>query len=120
MPHWVGQSGRLKSSVAAAMMAHFGELRTKDDLPARWEVTEYILEKGCFLAKDVPLVIDDLNPEHTRIRKDDLERRFSRIAGNVGNLTGRRRMGAPRPSTSCSGSSWFATASRLPRPRCST
>jgi hypothetical protein len=94
MPHWVGQSGRLKSSIAAAMLAHFGPFRTKDDLPARWEFTENIMEKGCFLAKDVPFVIDDLNPEHTRIRKDDLERRFSRIAGNVGNLTGRRRMGA--------------------------
>jgi hypothetical protein len=67
-------------------------LRTKEDLPARWEFTDNILEKVTFLAKDVLVVFDDLNPETSKARKDDLERRFSRLAGDVGNLTGRRRM----------------------------
>jgi hypothetical protein len=94
MPHWVGGSGKLKSSLAAAILAHHGDFRTKEDLPGRWEFTDNILEKGSFLAKDVLFVIDDLNPESTRIRKEELERRFSRIAASVGNLTGRRRMGS--------------------------
>ena len=92
MPHGVGPTGQLKSTLTAALLAHFGQFRTKEDLLARWEFTDNILEKVAFLAKDVLLVIDDLNPETTRARKDDLERRFSRVAGNVGNLTGRRRM----------------------------
>jgi hypothetical protein len=92
MPHAVGQTGQLKSTVAAAILAHFGPFRTKEDLPARWEFTDNILEKVAFLAKDVLVIFDDLNPETTRARKDDLERRFSRLAGSVGNLTGRRRM----------------------------
>jgi hypothetical protein len=74
------------------MLAHFGPFRTKEDIPARWEFTDNILEKIAFLAKDVVVVFDDLNTETTRARKDDLEERFSRLAGSVGNLTGRRRM----------------------------
>jgi hypothetical protein len=92
MPHAVGPTGQLKSTLAAAILAHFGLFRTKEDLPARWEFTDNILEKVAFLAKGVLVVFDDLNPETTRARKDDLERRFSRLAGSVGNLTGRRRM----------------------------
>src|SRR5207249_4230070 len=59
----------------------------------RWEFTDNILEKTTFLAKDVLLVVDDLNPESTKVRREELERRFSRISASVGNLTGRRRMG---------------------------
>jgi hypothetical protein len=92
LAHFVGPTGSLKSTIAAASEAHFGRFRTKDDLPARFEFTDNIIEKGTFLAKDTLYMIDDLNPEHTRIRKDELERRFSRLASNVGNLTGRRRM----------------------------
>jgi hypothetical protein len=94
LPHWVGGTGQLKSTLAAAELAHFGHFRTKEDLPARWEFTDNILEKGAFLAKDVLFVIDDLNPEHTRVRKEDLEQRFSRLVGDIGNNTGRRRMGS--------------------------
>lgn len=93
MPHWVGGTGKLKSSLAAAIIAHHGEFRSKEDLPGRWEFTDNILEKTSFLAKDVVFVIDDLNPETTRVRKEELERRFSRLAASVGNVTGRRRMG---------------------------
>jgi hypothetical protein len=39
-------------------------------------------------------VIDDFNPETTRTRKEELEQRFSRIASDVGNQTGRRRIWA--------------------------
>ena len=60
---------------------------TPEDLPARWEFTDNILEKTAFLAKDVILVVDDLNPESSRVRKEELERRFSRIAASVGNST---------------------------------
>src|SRR5207249_11678811 len=93
LPHFVGGTGKLKSSFAAALLAHHGEFRTKEDLPARWEFTDNILEKTTFLAKDVLLVVDDLNPESTKVRREELERRFSRISASVGNLTGRRRMG---------------------------
>lgn len=43
--HWLGPTGERKSSLAAAMLAHFDTFRTKDDLPARWEFTDNILER---------------------------------------------------------------------------
>jgi hypothetical protein len=89
---WHGESGTFKSTVAAIVSAHHGTFQTKDDLVGRFEFTDNSLEKFMFLCKDVVSVVDDLNPEHVRLRKEDLERRFSRLVGNVGNLTGRRRL----------------------------
>jgi hypothetical protein len=91
MPHLVGESGSLKSSVVAAMLGHYGRFAAKEDLPARWAFTGTILEKTAFLAKDVVLVIDDLNPEAVRKGRDELESNFSRIIGAVGDATGKRR-----------------------------
>jgi hypothetical protein len=91
LPHIVGPSGSFKSTLASAMLAHFGRFASKEDLSARWAFTATILEKDMFLAKDVPLVIDDLNPEAVRGNKEDLEAKFSRIIGAVGDKTGRRR-----------------------------
>jgi hypothetical protein len=91
MPHFVGQSGAFKSSITAAALAHYGRFRTKEDHPGRWAFTDTILEKACFLAKDVLFVIDDLNPENTKSSREELEKKFSRIVGTVGDQTGRRR-----------------------------
>ena len=91
MEHWVGESGAFKSTLAAAILGHYGNFRAKEDLPARWAFTDTILEKVTFLSKDVLLVIDDLNPESVKARREELEKRFSRIIGAVGDMTGRRR-----------------------------
>ena len=89
--HVEGPSGSFKSSFCAAGLAHFGKFASKEDLPARWAFTGTILEKLTFLAKDVPLVIDDLNPEHNFRLRQALEENFSRIIGAVGDQTGKKR-----------------------------
>ena len=92
VPYVVGPSGVFKSSHIACLLAHHGHFRSKDDLPAHWESTDNALEKGSFIAKDVLYVIDDLNPETIKNRREDYEKRFSRIIRSVGNVTGRRRL----------------------------
>ena len=91
MEHWVGDSGAFKSTLAAAILGHYGSFSSKEDLPARWGFTDTIIEKTTFLAKDVLLVVDDLNPEAVRASREELAKRFSRIIGAIGDRTGRRR-----------------------------
>ena len=91
MFHCEADTGSFKSSVSACMLAHFGDFRKKEDLPANWDFTETILEKTAFVAKDVILVVDDFKPESAQRRIEERTQTFSRLVGAIGDVTGRRR-----------------------------
>jgi hypothetical protein len=90
----VGDTGSLKTTYAALLLSHFGDFPGRTELPAHFEDTENAVEKLAFLAKDALLVVDDLAPEQHHGRMQEIMKRLSRLARDVGNATGRRRMRA--------------------------
>ena len=57
----VGPTGSYKSTLAALFLSHFGDF-CSTDLPAGWASTAAGIERLLFLAKDLPLVVDDYAP----------------------------------------------------------
>ena len=57
-----GQSGSLKSTLAALFLCHYGAFE-RTQLPESWESTANALEERAFVLKDMLLVIDDYAPE---------------------------------------------------------
>jgi hypothetical protein len=93
-----GVTGSLKSTLAALFLAHFGPF-DRLTLPANWSSTANGLERAAFLAKDVPLVIDDWAPGGLDAR--ELELKAARLLRAQGNAAGRGRLRADlteRPS----------------------
>jgi hypothetical protein len=88
----LGESGALKSSVAAVMLSYYGGPFDKENLPASWLDTDNRLEQKVFYAKDVPIVVDDFCPEKHPGMAQDLERRASRLIRSAGNRQGRGRL----------------------------
>jgi len=86
-----GVTGTLKSTLAALALCHYGQF-TARNLLATWGDTANRLEKICFLAKDVPLVIDDFAPQSDPYRAREMEQVATRMVRSVGNRTGRRRL----------------------------
>lgn len=84
---WVqGETGTLKSTLAALFLCHFGDFHLHN-LPEAWSSTPNALEAVAFHAKDVPLVIDDYSSK-------DLQRKAERVLRGQGNRAGRSRLGA--------------------------
>lgn len=88
-----GRTNAWKSTIAALFLSHFGDFERKT-LPADWSSSENMLEKLAFLAKDVPLVIDEFAPAANRQEQQRLVARASRLIRSQGNLAGRGRMRA--------------------------
>ena len=88
----LGESGTMKSTMAALVLSHFGGPFDKDHLPASWLDTENRLEQRAFLAKDSLLVVDDYFPEKHSGFAQELERRASRFIRSIGNRQGRGRL----------------------------
>ena len=90
---WVeGESGSLKSSLSAVMLNHYGPGFTEFNLPAGWDSTANSLEKLCFHAKDVPLLIDDFRPLTNRYEAQKLQDAASKVIRAAGNRQGRSRL----------------------------
>ncbi len=90
---WVeGESGSLKSSLSAVMLNHYGAGFTEFKLPAGWDGTANSLERLCFHAKDIPLLIDDFRPVTNRFESQKLQDAASKIIRAAGNRQGRSRL----------------------------
>ena len=86
-----GESGAFKSTTAGLGLCHFGQFG-KDALPASWIDSANRLEHRAFLVKDLPLVVDDFNPEKQNAPARQLEERASRLIRSIGNRQGRGRL----------------------------
>ncbi len=91
---WIrGLTGKLKTSYAAVMLAHYGAFDAKT-MPANWESTVNALERASFLVKDAPFVVDDFRPPSDRFETGEMRRKAARLLRAAGNRTGRARMRA--------------------------
>ena len=89
----VGQTGSLKSTLAALFLSHFGRF-DRTCLPASWESTDNALERRLFTLKDTLAVIDDYAPRADVYAQRQLVQRAQRIIRAVGNRSGRARLQA--------------------------
>lgn len=90
---YVGASGSFKSVLTALALCHFGDFDYLH-LPAAWRDTQNQLEKLLFLAKDIPLVIDDWAPGQDTSKARELEVKAEHIIRAQGNRQGKGRMKA--------------------------
>lgn len=86
-----GQTGGLKSTLAALALSHFGDWSPEHLV--MWSATSNALEKYLFLAKDVPFVVDDYAPQSDRESASRQDAVVARLVRDVGNRTGRARLG---------------------------
>lgn len=86
-----GPSGALKSSLAAALVGHYGADFDRTRLTASWEDTPAALEDATFRSKDALVVIDDCAPRESH-DSDEHRRKAYRVVRNVGNGASRGRM----------------------------
>jgi DNA polymerase-1 len=85
-----GPTGSLKTTLATAAIAHFGDF-SMNAMPAAWHDTLASIENTIFLAKDVLAVIDDFAPRAAE-NWEELRRKGEHILRSIGNRAGRKRM----------------------------
>jgi len=89
---WIeGQTGSLKSTLAALFQSHWGSF-DRLSLPGAWTSTVNLLEHRAFVLKDAVFVIDEYAP--TALDRRDFELKASRLLRAQGNLAGRGRLRA--------------------------
>lgn len=87
----VGETGLFKTSVVSVLINCYGQF-PPTSAPASFESTANYLEKVTFLAKDLPLLVDDVRPPQTAAEAAEWRRKVERLVRAVGNRTGRGRM----------------------------
>ena len=96
----VGQTGSLKSELAALCQQHWGPGFLRTNLPASWSSTDNALEALAFQTKDALIVIDDYKPMESATYNARLEQKAERVLRAQGNHSGRQRLrpdGTSRP-----------------------
>ncbi len=89
---WVcGPTGLFKTSTISALLNFYGDF-PPGTVPAGFESTANYLEKLAFLAKDLPLLVDDARPPTTPAEAADWRHKTGRLVRAVGNRTGRGRL----------------------------
>jgi len=89
--HVVGETGAIKSEVAALEQQHFGAGMNRRNLPGNWSSTANALEILSFHSKDALFVIDDFAPQGSTTDVSRYHAAADRIFRAVGNHAGRIR-----------------------------
>ena len=86
-----GQTGSLKSTLAALFLSHYGDF-DRQHLPGAWISTTNQLERRAFLLKDALFPIDDYAPSGRDVK--EMEVKAARLIRSQGNSSGRGRLKA--------------------------
>jgi hypothetical protein len=88
---WVyGKTGTMKSTIAALALNHYGPEWAYNRMPAGWQDTPAKIEMRAFLAKDVPLILDDFARDVYSQR--GLDKKAQDLIRRLVNRQGRGRM----------------------------
>ena len=90
--HLFGVTGCKKSSAIAVAMTHYGPSFKADALTDNFSSTANFIERGLFLAKDSPYVVDDFAPASTIAESHGLRQTAARIFRAQGNGAARGRL----------------------------
>jgi hypothetical protein len=86
-----GESGSLKSSLAALFLNYFGNFTGKTP-PASFKDTVSSIEKHAFLTKDSILLVDDFHPTASAKEANTMEAIAQQLLRGYGDRVGRSRM----------------------------
>lgn len=86
-----GQTGSLKSTLAALFLSHCGAF-DRTSLPGAWSSTANQLERRAFILKDMLFVVDDYAP--SPLDRNEMQAKAARLLRAQGNLAGRGRLNA--------------------------
>ena len=84
-----GKTGVRKTSLALVMMHHFGKFLSA---PSSFKDTANAVGRKLFLAKDVPLLIDDYHPSGSLKEKQELQRVATNSFRLIGDRDGKARV----------------------------
>src|SRR5262249_24070742 len=90
--HLAGETGALKSELAALHQQHFGATMNRLQLPGAWSSTGNALESLAFQAKDTLFVIDDFAPQGSGADVARYHAAADRVFRAAGNHAGRSRL----------------------------
>lgn len=85
----VGKTSTRKSSLIAAALCFYGKGFTRNSLPESFQSTANSVERTAFMAKDLPLAVDNFVPT---LMQNGGQQILSRIAHSVGDGAGRGRL----------------------------
>jgi len=88
-----GRTGKLKSTLAALALSHYGHFTYKT-LPGSWFSSVNSLEKLIFILKDTLCVIDDFNPPANQKESHAMIEKAGRLVYQIGNRSSRGRLAA--------------------------
>ncbi|HBG3821701.1 TPA: bifunctional DNA primase/polymerase [Clostridioides difficile] len=86
-----GLTGSRKTSLALAVLNHFGDF-TSNTPPATFKDTHNSIEVKMFMAKDSLIVIDDFHPGVDSVQARQMKSTAEKILRNYGDRIGRSRM----------------------------
>ncbi len=86
-----GRTGKLKSTLAALALSHYGHFTYKT-LPGSWISSVNSLEKLIFILKDTLCVIDDFNPPANQKESHTMIEKAGRLVYQIGNRSSRGRL----------------------------
>jgi len=89
----VGQTGTMKSTLAALFLSHFGEFTAKS-LPGSFKDTKNALEFKGYALKDTLMVVDDFYPSAQRGQYTRMEDVMQSLLRSYGDRSARARLGA--------------------------
>lgn len=88
---WIyGKTGTMKSTISALALNHYGSEWAYNKMPASWGDTPAKIEMRAFIAKDVPLILDDFARDVHTAR--GLDRKAEDTIRRLVNRQGRGRM----------------------------
>jgi hypothetical protein len=89
-----GETGSMKSVMAAMFLNHYGQDFSYKQLPEGWSTTWMALEKSAFTVKDAPLVIDDYAPQGSSQDVKYMRSNAEKLLRNIANQAPRNRLDA--------------------------
>lgn len=87
----IGPTGSSKTSMVSALLNFYGQF-PPTTTPVGFESTANYLEKLASIAKDLPLLVDDIRPPRAADEVAERRRKLERIIRGAGNRVGRGRM----------------------------
>ena len=88
----LGQTQTRKTTAALLAMCHFGNFNSQDKIPASFNDTTNSIQRGAFLIKDMPILVDDYYPVGNLQARRKMEETAQTLSRTFGNGSSRGRL----------------------------
>lgn len=88
----LGQTQTRKTTAALLAMSHYGNFNSQDKIPASFSDTANSIQRGAFLIKDMPILVDDYFPVGNLQARRKMEETAQLLSRTFGNGSSRGRL----------------------------